>query len=45
VWARIGRLREAQGDLDGAVAASERALGMDAAHVEARARLLALRGG
>jgi len=45
VWARIGRLREAQGDLDGAVAASERAIGLDAAHVEARARLLALRDG
>lgn len=45
VWARIGRLREAQGDLEGAVAASERAIGLDAAHVEARARLLALRRG
>ncbi len=45
VWARIGRLREAQGDADGAIAASERALGLDATHVEARARLLALRGG
>lgn len=43
VWARIGRLLEEQGDLDGAIAASERALSLEPGHVEARARWVALR--
>ncbi len=44
-WSRIGILREQQGDHDGALTAYERALGLDPAHEEARARLSALRGG
>lgn len=44
-WARIGKLREQMRDPDGAAAAYDHALALDAAHAEARERLDALRRG
>ena len=44
IWARIGGLRAALGELPEATAAWERALQLDPAHAEARERLAAARG-
>ena len=44
IWARIGGLRAAQGEMPEATAAWERALQLDPAHAEARERLAAARG-
>jgi tetratricopeptide (TPR) repeat protein len=44
VWARIGGLLQQQGDGPGAIAAFEQALVLDPGHLDARARLSALRG-
>ena len=45
IWARIGGLRAAHGEMSEAVSAWERALQLDPLHPEARERLAATRGG
>ena len=45
IWARIGGLRAAHGEMPEATAAWERALQLDPSHAEARERLAAARGG
>ena len=45
IWARIGGLRAAHGEMTEATAAWERALQLDPTHREARERLAAARGG
>ena len=45
IWARIGGLRAANGEMPEATTAWERALQLDPAHAEARACLAAARGG
>jgi len=45
VWARIGGLRAAHGEMDEATLAWERALQLDPTHAEARERLASVRAG